>query len=464
MIKIKFLLILTIGVCIFSFLSIQTAMAQQYPFTDPTNTGNWILNTEVSDEFETSTLDEVKWLIQGTGGVWMSNFHGRAPSQFSLNNVRVENGKLILQTRWEPDYPFNPLYDPKGVKYENFTTSAVISKKQLLYGYMEIKAKTANVSIQSSFWMTGQNSELDVYENNGNPSLAGKEHLRTEFWSSIHNWSPGAGGVSVWTNRSQLPFMLAGDFHVYGCEWTEEFAKFYADGILYATATKEELGSNWVLTNPLWIWVDNETFTWQGVPAESDLPADYEIEYVRAWQHALVLVTDVTVSPTSASLIVGETASLTATVSPADATDKTVTWSSGNESVATVNTSGVVTAVSEGSATITVTTNDSNKTAVCSVTVSPATGISPLTGNEEAEKINLYPNPYTGGELTVEIPDNPDVSVNIFDLHGKAVFSYKYKGQSTIKINPSKLGLNKGLYIVKVHGNNKSLLGKLVIE
>jgi len=329
---------------------------------------------------------------------------------------------------------------------------------------MEIKAKTANVSIQSSFWMTGQNSELDVYENNGNPSLAGKEHLRTEFWSSIHNWSPGAGGVSVWTNRSQLPFMLAGDFHVYGCEWTEEFAKFYADGILYATATKEELGSNWVLTNPLWIWVDNETFTWQGVPAESDLPADYEIEYVRAWQHALVLVTDVTVSPTSASLIVGETASLTATVSPADATDKTVTWSSGNESVATVNTSGVVTAVSEGSATITVTTNDSNKTAVCSVTVSPATGISPLTGNEEAEKINLYPNPYTGGELTVEIPDNPDVSVNIFDLHGKAVFSYNYKGQSTIKINPSKLGLNKGLYIVKVHGNNKSLLGKLVIE
>ena len=70
---------------------------------------------------------------------------------------------------------------------------------------------------------------------------------------------------------------------------------------------------------------------------------------------------------------VGETQTLTATVSPSNATNKTVTWSSSNTSVATVSSSGVVSAKAAGSATITVKTNDGNKTATCKVTVTTAT-------------------------------------------------------------------------------------------
>jgi uncharacterized protein YjdB len=84
-----------------------------------------------------------------------------------------------------------------------------------------------------------------------------------------------------------------------------------------------------------------------------------------------VAVSGVTVEPTSLSLVADETSTLVATVSPDDADDKTVTWSSDNTEVATV-TSGVVTAVSTGTATITVTTTDGAKTAVCEVTVSDA--------------------------------------------------------------------------------------------
>ena len=89
-------------------------------------------------------------------------------------------------------------------------------------------------------------------------------------------------------------------------------------------------------------------------------------------------VTSVTLDQTSASLKVGETVSLTATVKPDDATDKSVTWSSSNTSVATVSSSGIVTAIKAGSATITVKTNDGGKTATCSVTVKAATV--PVTG------------------------------------------------------------------------------------
>ena len=83
---------------------------------------------------------------------------------------------------------------------------------------------------------------------------------------------------------------------------------------------------------------------------------------------ATVAVTGVTLDVTELALEVPATATLTATVAPEEATDKTVVWTSDNEAVATV-AEGVVTAVAEGTATITVTTVDGGFTATCIVTV-----------------------------------------------------------------------------------------------
>lgn len=82
-----------------------------------------------------------------------------------------------------------------------------------------------------------------------------------------------------------------------------------------------------------------------------------------------VAVTSVSLNKTSLSLEVGSTATLVATVSPSDASNKKVTWSSDNTEVATVSSDGKVTAVSAGKAVITVTTNDGSHTAKCSVSV-----------------------------------------------------------------------------------------------
>ena len=88
-------------------------------------------------------------------------------------------------------------------------------------------------------------------------------------------------------------------------------------------------------------------------------------------------VTGVSLDKTSLSMAVGETMTLTATVTPSGATDKTVSWSSSNTSVATVSSTGVVTAKSVGNANITATTSDGGKKATCSVTVRvPVTGVS----------------------------------------------------------------------------------------
>ena len=85
---------------------------------------------------------------------------------------------------------------------------------------------------------------------------------------------------------------------------------------------------------------------------------------------APVPVSGVSLNKDSTSLTVGDTETLTATITPDNATNKNVTWSSDTPSVASVN-NGVVTAVAPGTATITVTTADGGFTATCAVTVRP---------------------------------------------------------------------------------------------
>ena len=82
-----------------------------------------------------------------------------------------------------------------------------------------------------------------------------------------------------------------------------------------------------------------------------------------------VAVTGVTLNKTTTSIEAGQSEQLTATVLPANADNKSITWSSNNTAVATVDQNGNVSALAEGQATITVTTTDGSKTASCTVTV-----------------------------------------------------------------------------------------------
>ena len=87
---------------------------------------------------------------------------------------------------------------------------------------------------------------------------------------------------------------------------------------------------------------------------------------------AEVAVEGVSLNKSETTLTEGATETLTATVIPDNATDKTVTWTSSDEDVATVDANGKVTAVAAGTATITVTTEDGDFTATCVVTVEEA--------------------------------------------------------------------------------------------
>jgi uncharacterized protein YjdB len=91
-----------------------------------------------------------------------------------------------------------------------------------------------------------------------------------------------------------------------------------------------------------------------------------------------IAATGVTLDRATASLNVGATLQLAATVTPASATNKMVTWTSGNEAIASVDASGIVTGRAQGTTSIAVTTVSGSHTASCSVTVT-ASGIA-VTG------------------------------------------------------------------------------------
>ncbi len=140
----------------------------------------------------------------------------------------------------------------------------------------------------------------------------------------------------------------------------------------------------------------------------------------------VIKATGVKLDKTAMSIKVGSTGQLTATVSPTDATDKTVTWSSENNAIATVNSSGVVTGVAIGATNIVVKTTDGNFTATSAITVLTAdvavTGVS-LNKNKldltkgSSEKLNATVTPANATNSKISWK-SADINVATVDASG----------------------------------------------
>ena len=155
---------------------------------------------------------------------------------------------------------------------------------------------------------------------------------------------------------------------------------------------------------------------------DSDKTASCEVTVLSS----IINVTNVTLNKSDLSLIVGGNERLTATVEPDNATNKAVTWNSGNTAVATVDNNGLVTAIAAGTTFITVTTQDGNKTAVCVVTVTPQSVTS--TETSDALLARVYPNP-TEGVFTLEFEAEGVYNLTLADMSGKVLMRQTVKGQ-----------------------------------
>ena len=184
-------------------------------------------------------------------------------------------------------------------------------------------------------------------------------------------------------------------------------------------------------------------------------------------------VSSVSLDKTSLTLLIGDSSTLVATILPATALDRGVTWTSSNESVATVDQCGKVTAVGHGHASITATTDDGGKTASCEVTVNqlvesislnetemtlyvgddPTALIATLSPNEQINPILTWTSSKTSvatvdSEGNVTAKSNGTAVITVKTTDGSALSTTctvtVYRHTESISLNKSSLTLIKG--------------------
>lgn len=196
---------------------------------------------------------------------------------------------------------------------------------------------------------TGAGNDYDKqmeYSLSGHTPANGTRYV-IKFWAK-RNGNSGKGQIKVllqkndesekWPQQefSKNPFTVSNDWTYYEFDITANRGDYQVIKINFGDCGE--------------VWIDDIEY--------GEYPANV----------APVHATGVTLDKTSASVKQGKTITLTATVAPADAVNKNVTWSSNDASVATVS-NGVVTGVTTGNAQITATTVDGSHTASCTVTV-----------------------------------------------------------------------------------------------
>lgn len=158
-------------------------------------------------------------------------------------------------------------------------------------------------------------------------------------------------------------------------------------------------------------------------------------------------VTGVTLTPETTELKVGETKNLIITVAPETATNKKYTCTSDKESVATVDDTGLITAKNVGTAKITVTTEDGNKTATCTVTVTKPTAVD----DAALATISVFPNLFQEQLKVIKPNDENAIRYALINALGIKMRSGVLNERETI-INTE--NLETGLYVLRLNCEN----------
>ncbi|QTH40003.1 family 16 glycosylhydrolase [Cohnella sp. LGH] len=401
------------------------------------------------DEFSGSQLDAGKWNYEQ--GYYIGNDPnswgwGNAELQHYTNssqNVFLQDGKLNIRALNDPkSFPQDPN------RYAQYSSGKINTKDHFSfkYGRVDFRAKlpTGN-GIWPALWMLPEDSvygawaasgEIDVMEAKGRlpGTTSGAVHFGGQW--PVNRYIAGEYHFP----QGQT---FANDFHVYTLIWEDDNFKWYVDGKFFFKVTRNQWYSvaapnnpNAPFDEPFYIIMNLAVgghFDGGLSPDPGDIPATMQVDYVRVYEEnggggnpGNVAVTGVSLNQSTAQLQVGQNVQLNATVAPSNATNKQVTWTVSNSGVAYVSQNGVVTGVSPGTATVTATTADGNKTAVCNVTVVSTTiviGDSVRGLKKTGDNLLFYVNSATFADLHYKV--NNGVQLNVaMTTTGNGNFTY----------------------------------------
>ena len=163
------------------------------------------------------------------------------------------------------------------------------------------------------------------------------------------------------------------------------------------------------------------------------------IDDVKIYTHSPyspIRVTGITLSESSKTLSIGDSHQLTATITPSNADNHNISWTSDNTSVVTVDETGLITATGTGNATITATTEDGNKTATCAITVKASypSGLFTWYGSVDGGEALIIASIATNGDALLKIDSEKyngtveSYSSNKFGIHFEGSYDDKTIG------------------------------------
>jgi beta-glucanase (GH16 family) len=239
-------------------------------YAAPPSSAKWEPVREIWDDFNGDSLDQSRW------GTHSRHYLGKKPGLYLPRNVTVGDGMLKLWARAET-IPASP------TGYHSFTTAFVSSRKPVLYGYFEVRAKPMMAAIDCAFWFyrwteTGT-YEIDVFEIGGTvPKREKIVHTNAHVFvgnPELENDDNRISDPQSWLVKENL----ADDFHTYGLEWDVNELRYYFDGVLI----RRKQNTSWHV--PMLVRFAAETQpNWFGLPKEGELPAVFLIDYFHAWR------------------------------------------------------------------------------------------------------------------------------------------------------------------------------------
>jgi beta-glucanase (GH16 family) len=232
-----------------------------------------------SDEFNTgNTPDTSKWNYNIGNGEWGWGNNEQQYYTKDASNVRIENGKLIIEARKE---------DKEKFKY---TSARMLTqgKASWTYGRFEIRAKLPKgMGTWPAIWMLGDNIKTVGWP------ACGEIDIMEEVWKepNVINWSTHSKMLN-WPKGTQKTYKAkintaTDQFHVYRLDWSEKSIQFYVDNRLYYTVQNDGRGKDYYpFVDPQFLLVNlaiGGNMPGQTID-DTIFPVRMELDYVRVYQ------------------------------------------------------------------------------------------------------------------------------------------------------------------------------------
>ncbi|TCN59518.1 T9SS C-terminal target domain-containing protein [Flavobacterium circumlabens] len=330
-----------------------------------------------SDEFNgTGAPDNSKWSYELGGNLRNSELQYYTNS---TNNIKQNAGNLEITV----------IKEAVGGKQYTSGSITTLNKASWTYGKIEGRLKMPKgQGLWAAFWTLGTNYASAGWPKSGEIDIM--EHINSE--TIIHGTAHYGGLNDVHVQNANTYSVDVTQWHTYSVVWDANYIKWYVDDVLFhqlqitggQNYTEEFHLPQYILINlPI-------GGSWPGSPdATTVLPATMYCDYIRVYKNidtTPVPVSSISISPASANVALNGSQTLKTSFVPANATNLKLTWTSNNNAVANVDNLGVVTGVSVGSAIITATTEDGNKTSISTISVQNLVGVNKLVnGNFDSD-------------------------------------------------------------------------------